>query len=57
MGALRHVVIVAASIAAATLGQGRTAMAADDKPAERYVSVSATGSVAADPTWPASRPA
>ena len=49
MGALRQVVIVAASIAAAALGQGRTAMAADDKPAERYVSVSATGSVAADP--------
>ena len=50
MGALRHIVIVAASIAAATLGQARTAMAAEgDKPAERYVSVSATGSVAADP--------
>jgi uncharacterized protein YggE len=49
MGALRHIVIVAASIAAATLGQGRTAMAAEDRPAERYVSVSATGSVAAEP--------
>jgi uncharacterized protein YggE len=49
MDALRQVVIVAASIAAVALGQGRMAMAADDKPAERYVSVSATGSVAADP--------
>ena len=50
MSALRHIVIMAAFIAAATLGEARTAMAAEgDKSAERYVSVSATGSVAADP--------
>ena len=50
MSALRHIVIVAALIAAATLGEARTAMAAEgDKSAERYVSVSATGSVAAEP--------
>jgi uncharacterized protein len=49
MSALRHILIAAVLIAAA-LGQARTAMAAEgDKPAERYVSVSATGSVAADP--------
>lgn len=46
----RHIVIAAALIAAATLGEARTAMAAEgDKSAERYVSVSATGSVAVDP--------
>ena len=50
MSALRHILIAAALIAAATLCEARTAMAADgDKPAERHVSVSATGSVAADP--------
>jgi uncharacterized protein len=43
-------VIVAALIAAATLSEVRTAMAGEgDKSAERTVSVSATGSVAADP--------
>jgi uncharacterized protein YggE len=50
MSALRHIVIVAALIAAATLFKAGTAMAAEgDKPAERYVAVSATGSVAAEP--------
>jgi uncharacterized protein len=50
MSVLRHVVIVAVLIAAATFPEARTAMAAEgDKAAERYVSVSATGSVAADP--------
>jgi hypothetical protein len=50
MSALRHIVIVAALIVAATLSEARTAMAAEgDKSAERYVSVSATGSVATDP--------
>jgi uncharacterized protein YggE len=50
MSALRHIVIVAALLAAATLSEARVAMAAEgDKSAERYVSVSATGSVAADP--------
>ena len=50
MSALRDIVIVAALIAAATFCEARTAMAAEgDKSAERYVSVSATGSVPADP--------
>jgi uncharacterized protein len=50
MNALKRILIAAALIAAAALFQARTAMAADgDKLAERYVSVSATGSVAADP--------
>ena len=50
MSALRHILIVAALIAAAALCQARTAMAAEgDKPGERTVSVSATGSVGADP--------
>jgi len=50
MSALRHIVIAAALIAAANLLQARMAMAAEgDKLTERYVSVSATGSVAADP--------
>src|SRR2546423_10751112 len=50
MSTPRRIVIVAALIASATLFEPRAAMAAEgDKPAERYVSVSATGSVAADP--------
>jgi hypothetical protein len=50
MSALRHILIAIALIAAATHFEARTAMAAEgDKSAERYVSVSATGSVAADP--------
>ena len=50
MSAVRHIVIVAALIATATLFEARTAMAAEgDKLAERYVSVSATGSVAVEP--------
>ena len=50
MSALRHIGIAVALIAAATLVQAGTAMAAeDDKSAERFVSVSATGSVAAEP--------
>jgi uncharacterized protein len=47
---MRHILIATALIAAATTSQATAAMAADsDKPAERYVSVSSTGSVAADP--------
>jgi uncharacterized protein YggE len=50
MSTLRRIVIVAALIAAAAIFESRLAMAAEgDKSAERYVSVSATGSVAADP--------
>lgn len=50
MSALRHIVIAVALMAAATLVEARTVMAAEgDKSAERHVSVSATGSVAADP--------
>jgi uncharacterized protein len=50
MSALRHVVIAAALIAATTFTEAGTSMAAEgDKSAERYVSVSATGSVGADP--------
>ena len=50
MSGLKHILIAAALIAAATLVQARTAMAADgDKTAERFVSVSATGSVGAEP--------
>jgi uncharacterized protein len=50
MSALRHILIVAALLGMPTLFQARTAMAAEgDKPAQRYVAVSAIGSVAADP--------
>jgi len=50
MNGLKRILITAAMVAAAVLFLGRTAMAVDgDKLAERYVSVSATGSVAADP--------
>lgn len=50
MSALRHILIAAAFVAAAPLCEPRTAMAADgDKPAERFISVSATGSVDAEP--------
>ena len=50
MSALRHILIAAAFVTAAPLCEPRTAMAADgDKPAERFISVSATGSVDAEP--------
>jgi uncharacterized protein len=49
MGALRHI-LIAAAFAAIPLCEPRTAMAADgDKPGERFISVSATGSVDAEP--------
>jgi len=50
MSTLRHILIAAAFVTAAPLCEPRTAMAADgDKPAERFISVSATGSVDAEP--------
>jgi uncharacterized protein len=49
MSALRTLAMVAAAIAAATLIEARTAMAADSDKLERTVSVSATGTVAAEP--------
>ena len=49
MSALRTLAMVAAVIAAATLIEARTAMAADSDKLERTVSVSATGTVAAEP--------
>ena len=49
MRALRTLAIVAAAIGAATLIEARTAMAADSDKLERTVSVSATGTVAAEP--------
>ena len=49
MSALRTLAMVAAAIAAATLIEARTAMAADSDKLERAVSVSATGTVAAEP--------
>jgi uncharacterized protein len=49
MRALRTLAIMAAAIGAATLIEARTAMAADSDKLERTVSVSATGTVAAEP--------
>ena len=49
MRALRTLAMAAAAIAAATLIEARTAMAADSDKLERTVSVSATGTVAAEP--------
>jgi uncharacterized protein YggE len=50
MSSLRPIVLAAAIAVTATLGLMETAMAADgDKPGERTVSVSATGSVSAEP--------
>lgn len=49
MSALRTLAMVAAAIAATTLIEARTTMAADSDKLERTVSVSATGTVAAEP--------
>lgn len=50
MNTLQRILIAVAMVAVATHTQTRSAMAAEsDKMAERYVSVSATGSIAADP--------
>ena len=49
MSVLRTLAVAAAALAAATLIEARTAMAADSDKLERTVSVSASGTVAAEP--------
>jgi uncharacterized protein YggE len=49
MSVLRTLAVAAAALAAATLGEARSAMAADGDKLERSVSVSASGTVTAEP--------